>query len=148
MIAAVGERSVVERAGVFADPERLPADLQDQRCSDGVTDFVGRGDSEAGVGQAGDVLISAGERHRRMNGQRYTALFGQWCQHRHTVGPGGVGHNGAPPHRTGGRQSRYQTGQFGVRHGQQEKFGAVGDVGNRQHRGVGQPVLRHPPGGG
>ena len=32
-------------------------------------------------------------------------------------------------------------GEFGVGHGEQQQFGAVGDLVDRQHRGVGQPAL-------
>ncbi len=81
VIAGMRQRRVVQRAGVLADPERLAADLEHQRLRDGVADLVGGGDAEAGVGQSGDVLVGAGERHRGMDRQRDAALLGQRRQH-------------------------------------------------------------------
>jgi hypothetical protein len=47
VVARVGQRRVVERAGVLAYPKRLTADLEYQGCGDGVADLVGGGDAEA-----------------------------------------------------------------------------------------------------
>ena len=77
---------MVEGARVLPHPYRFTADLQHQRLRDRVSDLVGGGDAEAGVGQAGDVLIGPGERHRRVDGQRDAALLGEWGQHRDAVG--------------------------------------------------------------
>ena len=87
-----------------------------------------------------DVLVGAGERHRRMDGQRNAALLGQRRQHADAVGAGGVRDDRARPHRRGGREARHQVGEFGVRHREQQQLGAAGDLVDRQHRGVGQPA--------
>ncbi len=58
VVARMGQRGVVQRAGVLADPERLAADLEHQRLRDRVSDLVGGGDAEAGVGQSRDVLVA------------------------------------------------------------------------------------------
>ncbi len=70
VIAGMGQSRVVQGSGVLAHAERLSAVLQHQGLRDRVTDFVGGGDPEAAVDQSGDVLVGAGEGHRRMNGQR------------------------------------------------------------------------------
>ena len=47
MIAAVRQRCVIQRASLFANTERLASDLQYQRLSDGVSDFIGGGDPDS-----------------------------------------------------------------------------------------------------
>ena len=105
---------MIERPGVLADPERFAADLEDQRLRDGVADVVGGGDAEAGVGQSGDVLVGAGECHRRVNGQRDAVLFGQRAQHRDAVGARGVHDDRARAARPGGGQAGHH--RSAVRH--------------------------------
>src|SRR5271165_2249515 len=124
----MGQRGVIQRPCVLANPERLTADLQHQGLRDRVTDLVGRGDPEAGVRQPRDVLVGAGERHRRMNGQRYAVLPAQRRENGDAVGPRGMRHDGARPHRRCGGQSRNQARELGVGHGQQQQLGVAGDV--------------------
>ena len=131
VVARVGQRGVVEDAGVLADTERLPAHLQHQRLRDRIADLVGRGDAEAGVGQPADVLVGAGERHRRVNRQRDAAVLGQWRQDADPVGAGGVRHDGPGPHRRRGGQPRHQAGEFAVGNRQQQQLSAGGDVRRR-----------------
>ncbi len=74
-----------------------------------------------------------------MNGQRDAALLGQRRQHADAVGTRRVGDDRARPHRRGGREARHQPGELGVGNGQQQQFGAAGDLVGRQDGGVGQP---------
>ncbi len=100
----MGQRRVVKRAGVLADPERLAADLEHQRLRDRVPDLIGGGDAEAALGQARRCPRRAGERHRRMDGQGDAALLGQRGQHADAVGARRVDDDRARPHRRGGRR--------------------------------------------
>ena len=118
VVARVGQRGVVQRAGVLAHPEGLAADLEYQRLGDGVADLVGGGDAEARLGQSDDVLVGPRERHRGVDRQRHAAQFGQWLQYGDTAGAGGVRDDDTRPHRPGGGQPGDEAGEFGIRNGQ------------------------------
>ena len=141
VVAAVCQGRVIERAGILADPERLAADLEHQRLGDGIADLVGRGDTETRTGEPVEILVGAGEGHRRVDRNRRAPRCGERGENTHPVGAGGVGHDGPGAHRPGGGESTDQIRQLGVGNSQQQQFRSVGDVGHRQHRGVGQTPL-------
>ncbi len=141
VIAGMGKGGVIQRAGVLAHAERLPADLQDQGLGDGVTDFVDGGDAEARVGQPVDVLVGTRERHRGMDGQRDAPLLGQRAQDRDPVRARRVHDDRAAMHRARRRETRDHACEFGIGNRQQKQFRARGDVVDRQDRSVGQATL-------
>jgi hypothetical protein len=124
----------------------LPAHLEHQRLRDRLPDVVGGGDPEAGVGQPADVLVGAGERHRRVNRQRYAAVLGQRRQNVDAVGAGRVRHDRSGSHRRRGGQAGHQAGKFAVGNRQQQQLSGRGDVRRRQHLRIGQPAHRPLPG--
>lgn len=129
VIGGVRQRGVIEHARLLAHTERFAAHFQHQRRGDGIAHLVGGGDTEAGVGQPGDVLVGAGERHRRVNRQRNAAQLGQRRQDGDTVGAGSVRHDRARPYRRGGGQSGHQAGEFAVGDRQQQQLSSGCDVG-------------------
>jgi hypothetical protein len=136
VVAGVGQGGVVQDTGVLADTERLPAHLQDQRLPDRIPDIVGRGDPEARVGQPADVLVGAGECHRRVDCQRY-AVWRQWRENADTVGTGRVQHDRAGPYRRSRGQAGHQASEFAVGNRQQQQLSTGCHIRGRDHRGIG-----------